>query len=46
MYKAGHDITETDLVAPDFSVAKANLEKMRKESMDYLFGALDSVRSI
>ena len=43
MYKAGHDITETDLVAPDFSVAKANLETMRKESAKYLFDALDSV---
>lgn len=45
MYKADHEIIDDDLIAPDFSEAKANLEKMRKESMDYLFGALGSVRS-
>lgn len=43
MYKADHTIVESDLVPPDFSTAKANIEKMRKESKKYLFNALDSV---
>lgn len=43
MYQADHEITEVDLTAPDFTVAKENLERMRKESEKYLFGALDSV---
>lgn len=46
MYKADHEIVDEDLAVPDFTKAKANLERMRKESMDYLLGALDSVRSI
>lgn len=43
MYQANHELVESDLMAPDFTVAKANLENMRKESSKYLFDALDSV---
>lgn len=43
MYQANHEIAESDLLMPDFTIAKANLEKMRKESSKYLFDALNSV---
>ncbi|MDY4671154.1 MAG: polysaccharide pyruvyl transferase family protein [Oliverpabstia sp.] len=45
MYTAEHEITDKDLNIPDFTMAKVNLEKVRRESAEYLFDALDSVRS-
>lgn len=45
MYQAEHIIVESDLKTPDYSVAKANIKKMREESREYLFSSLETVRS-
>ena len=45
MYRADYVLKDKDLDIPDFTEAKIILEKMRKKSEDYLFGALNVVRS-
>ena len=43
MYKAEQELTNNDLLTPDFTSAKQKLNKIRSDSEKYLFRALDSV---
>lgn len=44
MYKPDQVLEKKDLLVPDFTIAKENLERLRSESEEYLFRALDSAR--